>query len=85
MNNQTKVNLKAHSKTHSKVWDEFKDAVEGLRQFPIIKNPLQMMKNVFYLKNDLIGKIRLIFKFMKSQPEKETTAILIKRYSQSDS
>ena len=44
-----------------------------------------MMKNVFYLKNDLIGKIRLISKFMKSQPEKETIAIFIKRYSQSDS
>ena len=60
-----------------------KDALSGVRQFLTNENPLKMMKNAFYVtltalfvlkifcscrKNVLTRKIRLISKFMASQP-----------------
>ena len=58
----------------------FKGAFSGLAQF-LQSSPLIMRKNSFSLdflvmyKSSLIRKIRLISKFMTSQPEKQTVAI----------
>ena len=55
----------------------FRGALSGLRRFLATESPLKMMKNIFGHVEKQTKKVRLVSKFMMSQPGKHTITIHI--------